>query len=87
MSDATYLDGNAAAGDLRDIFAVDLSAAMCRCNFCGRTGALADSRLYMDAPGLVLRCCACEHVLLRFVRAGERVVMDVRGLSYFSVVA
>jgi len=87
MSDATFLDGNAAAGDLRDIFAVDLSAALCRCDFCGRTAALADSRLYMDGPGLVLRCSACDHVLLRFARTGDRVVMDVRGLSYFSVVA
>lgn len=86
MSDnMTFLDGNTAAGDLRDIFAVDLSGAMCQCENCGRTSALADSRMYGEAPGLVLRCAACEHVLLRFARTGERVVFDLRGLAYVAV--
>ena len=88
MSDeSTYLDGNAAGGDLRDVFAVDVTAAECRCEFCGRTAALADTQMYPDAPGLVLRCPSCEHVLLRFARTGPRTMIDLRGLSYVCIEA
>jgi phage FluMu protein Com len=86
MSDeARFLDGNAAGGDLRELFSVDVTAATCRCEFCGRTAAIADTQLYADAPGLVLRCPECEHVLLRFARTGNRTQIDLRGLSYISI--
>jgi len=86
-SDMTMLDGNAAAGDLREIFAVDVSAAICRCDHCGRVCAIAETRMYRDAPGMILRCSACEHVLVRFTRSGARLVLDMRGVSYLSVEA
>jgi len=35
----TYLDGNAAAGMLGELFAVDITAAIGQCNGCGRTGS------------------------------------------------
>jgi phage FluMu protein Com len=85
MSEATFLDGNAAGGDLRDLFSIDMTAATCRCDFCGRIAALADTQLYADAPGLVLRCPECEHVLLRFARTGSRAQIELRGLSYISI--
>ncbi len=83
--EATFLDGNAAGGDLRDLFAVDVTAALCRCEHCGRTAPLADTQLYADAPGLVLRCPSCEHVLLRFARTGPQTMIDLRGLSYIRI--
>ena len=76
------LDGNAAAGDLRQVFAVDITAATGRCAGCGQTAVLAQARLYSRAPGLVVRCSNCESVLIRLVTAPDRTWVDLRGLDY-----
>jgi hypothetical protein len=36
----------------------------------------------MNGPGLVARCPACEHVLLRLVNVREHMFLDARGLTY-----
>jgi hypothetical protein len=76
-----YLDGNAAAGELSKVFAVDITTAAARCAKCGATKCLAEARLYMHGPGLVARCTACEHVLLRLVNVREQMFLDVRGMA------
>jgi hypothetical protein len=73
------LDGNAMAGDLREIFAVDVTAARYTCTGCGHADAVATLRLWGPAPGLVARCPGCEHVVVRVVRAPDRMVLDMRG--------
>jgi hypothetical protein len=84
MNDA-YLDGNAAAGELQEIFSVEVTTARGRCAGCGRTAVLADVRLYVQAPGLVARCRGCEGVLFRLVRAPGRAWLDLRGLRYLEL--
>ena len=76
-----YLDGNAAAGELSKIFAMDVTAAEGQCAHCGATKRFAEGHLYMQGPGLVARCAVCAHVLLRLVNAGQRVFLDIRGLT------
>jgi hypothetical protein len=76
-----YLDGNAAAGELSKIFAMDVTAAEGQCAHCGATKRFAEAHLYMHCPGLVARCAVCQHVLLRLVNAGQRVFLDVRGMT------
>ncbi len=76
-----YLDGNAAAGELTEIFATDITAAVGQCAHCGATRHFAEAHLYMQAPGFVARCSVCQHVLLRLVNAGQRVFLDLRGLT------
>lgn len=78
----THLDGNAAAGMLREIFAVDVTAAIGQCTGCGRTGAFAETRVYLDAPGMVARCTGCDEVLLRVVTTPTDTYLDLRGLTY-----
>jgi hypothetical protein len=78
MTDA-FLDGNALAGPLREIFAVDVTAATGRCAGCGRAGAVATLRVYSRAPGLVARCPGCDTVLLRLVRGPDRAWLELRG--------
>lgn len=75
-----YLDGNAAAGELSEIFAMDITAAVGQCAHCGATKRFAEAHLYMQAPGVVARCAVCEHVLLRFVKARQRAFLDLRGM-------
>ena len=76
-----YLDGNAAAGELSKIFAMDVTAAEGQCAHCGATKRFAEAHLYMQGTGLVARCAVCEHVLLRLVNARQRVFLDMRGMT------
>ena len=80
-----YLDGNAAAGELSKILAVDVTAAVGQCAHCGATRRFAEAHVYMQGPGVVARCAACEHVLVRLVSVGHRVVLDMRGITYLSL--
>ena len=73
------LDGNAMAGDLREIFAVDVTAALFTCAGCGHADAVATLRLYGRTPGQVARCPHCDDVVLRVVRAPGRAILDLRG--------
>jgi hypothetical protein len=84
-SNDDYLDGNAAAGDLSEVFAFDITTATGRCVGCGTAKRLAEAHLYMHGPGLVVRCPACEHVLLRLVNVGEQMFLDLRGMAYLRV--
>ena len=77
-----YLDGNAAAGELARIFAVDLTSAEGKCANCGVKKPFAEAHLYMQCPGVVARCAFCGHVLLRLVNVGERAYLDLRGMAY-----
>ena len=81
----SFLDGNAAAGELREIFAVDVTTASGQCASCGRTAVLADVRLYVRSPGMVARCPDCDAVLFRLVRGPGRAWLDLRGLTYLQL--
>jgi len=79
-----YLDGNAAAGDLSRIFAPDVTAAEGQCAHCGAIKHFSEAHLYMQNPGIVARCAVCQRVLLRLVNARQRILLDVRGMTYLS---
>jgi uncharacterized protein DUF6510 len=79
-----YLDGNAAAGELTKIFAVDVTVAEGQCAHCGTTKRFAEAHLYMQCPGVVARCANCEQVLLRLVSIRDRALLDLSGMTYWS---
>lgn len=81
----SWVDGNMLAGGLREVFAVDLTVAVARCAGCGHTGAVAETRVYQHAPGLVARCPGCDSVLLRLVRAPQRAYLDLHGVSWLEL--
>jgi Family of unknown function (DUF6510) len=74
------LDGNAAAGMLQEVFALEVTAAAGTCDSCGAVGAVGELILYAHGPGLVLRCPHCEAVVLRIASDGTRYWLDARGL-------
>jgi DNA-directed RNA polymerase subunit RPC12/RpoP len=78
-SDDAYVDGNALAGPLSEVFAVDLTTALSRCVNCGAAGPVARLRVYRQAPGLVARCPGCGGVVLRMVRSPDAAHLDLRG--------
>lgn len=74
-----YEDGNALAGPLSELFAVDVVSAQGRCASCGTTGPVAQLHVYGPGPGLVARCPTCGQVVLRLVRGAESAWLDLRG--------
>jgi len=85
MTQDGYVDGNALAGPLGEIFTAEVTQAGGRCLHCGLTLALAAVRVYDRAPGLVGRCPGCEEVLLRLVRTPDAAWLDLSGLSALRV--
>lgn len=79
MSAANELDGNAMAGDLAEIFAVDVTQAVATCAGCGHPTALAALTLWGPAMGSVARCPHCEDVILRLTRTPGQAWLDLRG--------
>ena len=81
------LDGNAAAGILREVFVCELSAARGACAACGAIAPLGSQHLYMFplSPGAVLRCSACQDVLMVLVHAGGRYRLGLRGLAWLEM--
>jgi hypothetical protein len=79
-----YLDGNAAAGELSRIFAMDITSAEGLCANCGAKRRFAEAHLYVQCPGLVARCALCGHVLLRLVNVRQRVLLDLSGMTHLT---
>ena len=78
----TMLDGNAAAGILSEIFALEMTSSSIECANCGREGEVGTLMAFMQAPGVILRCPSCEHVILRVVESPEAMYFDARGAVY-----
>jgi Family of unknown function (DUF6510) len=78
------LDGNAAAGVLREVFLHELTSARGACTGCGAVEEVGAQHLYMynHAPGAVLRCRGCEAVLMVLVHGGGRVRLGLPGLAW-----
>lgn len=81
---ATYermLDGNAIGGLLNELFGIDLTAAPCVCGGCGAREEMARLDVYVDAPGIVVRCRHCEDVMIMIVRGRDRTWIDLSGTT------
>jgi hypothetical protein len=84
-SQISYLDGNAAAGEMSKIFSIDVTGAESQCANCGAKRRFAETHLYVQAPGLVARCPVCQYILLRLANVRGRIFLDMRGMTYFSL--
>jgi hypothetical protein len=73
------LDGNAIAGLLREIFTMEMTTAHSTCAGCGTVHVVGRVDVYLNAPGAVVRCPACDHVLMRVVKGGGRMWLDLSG--------
>ena len=76
-----HLDGNVLAGPLSELFRDDMTTATGRCAHCGDVSVLAEAIVYDAAPGWAVRCHVCGDVLMTLVRVGERLRIDLRGIT------
>jgi hypothetical protein len=74
------LDGNAIGGLLREIFTMEMTTAETTCAGCGSVNAVGRVDVYVKAPGTVVRCPACEQVLMRIVHGPGRYWVDLSGI-------
>ena len=85
MSDhLTFLDVNAAAGELNQLFTFDVTTAIGQCDACGKTTPLAECYVYAMQPGMVVRCNRCENVLVRVASNPRGTWLDLRGLRHLT---
>jgi predicted RNA-binding Zn-ribbon protein involved in translation (DUF1610 family) len=79
MSDEdTWLDGNAMAGLLDEVFETEMTTALHVCRSCGTGSAVGAHRAYRSA-GTVLRCPACGDVALRITELTARYIVHLTG--------
>ncbi|MGK3952988.1 DUF6510 family protein [Microbacterium sp. I2] len=73
----TRVDGNAAAGLLAEIFAVDATTMRGTCGACGSAGPLAEAVVELDDDAAIIRCRTCTHTLMTVLRTdgGVRLVI------------
>jgi Family of unknown function (DUF6510) len=77
--DERMVDGNAIAGLLQEVFAVEMTTAVGTCTNCGASEAIGAVHVYRGA-GVVLRCPHCANVLAKIVRDDSRVWFDMPGV-------
>jgi Family of unknown function (DUF6510) len=79
------LDGNAAAGLLRQIFAFDTTIARVVCGSCESTHPIAALKLYGLPMGTILRCPDCHAALIRVVAREPQYWLEMRGVQALSM--
>ena len=77
----SMLDGNAAGGLLREIFAFDATVARTTCAGCARMVPMGELRLYAIELGAILRCPSCDAAVLRIARTPGGLWLDLRGAA------
>lgn len=82
MNRELMLDGNALAGVLHEIFALEMTASPTECAHCGQEHELGALLAFTQSPGAVLRCPTCEGVMLRIVETPDAIYLDARGAVY-----
>jgi hypothetical protein len=76
--DATWLDGNAIAGLLGEMFGREMTTVDRGCGTCGGHSPVGAHRLFRGA-GMVLRCPTCGDLALRITVVEDRHVVHLRG--------
>jgi len=76
------LDGNAVAGVLAMAFGKEMTAVPGQCAHCSTVNMMGAMRAYVRAPGTVLRCPACDGVVVRIVETPTSTLVDVQGVAW-----
>ncbi|MDX6552644.1 MAG: hypothetical protein QOH74_1132 [Gaiellales bacterium] len=84
-NETSYTDGNALAGPLADVFAIDVTVGKATCIGCSRQSRVAELHVYAAGPGTIARCPGCGDPVLRYVRTPTAVLLDLRGTVSLSV--
>jgi hypothetical protein len=88
MDELLRLDGNAAAGTLREVFSFEVTTAEYACEGCGRVDQIGAAMVYeVRDLGTIVRCPGCDNALIRLAHDRGRHRIDLRGIRYLQVPA
>ncbi|GGU37838.1 DUF6510 family protein [Nocardioides albus] len=79
------VDGNAAAGILREVFASDVTTARVVCGHCTAGTSVAETKTYLAGPGSILRCPGCDAILARITKIRDTVWLDLSGSASWQI--
>jgi len=82
--DALMLDGNAVAGLLQEVFAVEMTTAVGTCDHCGASEPLGAVHVFRGA-GIVLRCPHCGNALVRIVKNDTGIWVSLGGVRTLKI--
>jgi hypothetical protein len=76
---AVPLDGNAAAGLLQELFAIDVTTAAVTCGGCDLVAEIGAVRVFGGSMGAIFRCTRCDGVVMRLVHTPAGLWLDMQG--------
>lgn len=79
-----HVDGNAVAGAMSLVLGREATTITLECAECGDRHRVAETRVYLRCPGMVVRCpacSACEVLLIDRPRRLQLTLMSVRTLQ------
>jgi hypothetical protein len=79
------VDGNAVAGILGEVFVHEMTSARVACKGCGESEPIGAQHAFVQAPGIVLRCCHCEEVLLVITQRGGRYLLGFKESRWLQI--
>lgn len=78
------LDGNAIAGLLQEVFAVEMTTAIGTCDGCGAAEPVGAAHVFRGA-GVVMRCPHCDNALVTILKDDTRVRIGFPGVRTLEV--
>jgi hypothetical protein len=72
-------------GCCASFFVVEMTTAVGTCDNCGKSGPLGELMLYGGEIGTVLRCPACDHLLICITHTPDGYWLDLRGLQILRI--
>lgn len=82
--DALTVDGNAIAGLLQEVFAVEMTTAIGTCAACGAAEPIGAVHVFRGA-GIVMRCPHCANALVTILKDDTRVRIGFVGVRTLQV--
>ena len=82
--DSHMLDGNAVAGLLQEMFAVEMTTAIGTCGGCGAREPVGAVHVFRGA-GIVLRCPHCDNALATIVRSDIDIRLSLAGIRTLKI--
>ena len=79
------LDGNVAGGILQEIFPFEMTLVKATCMGCGMTDDVGALAVYLHDMGTIIRCPACDSVLIRVMHAKNRYLLDMQGVRVLQI--
>jgi hypothetical protein len=85
MSTQSHVDGNVLGGMLIEMFGAEMTDRLGCCSGCGAVNTMGAMHVYVDAPGDVMRCPACDAVLMVLTEIEPVVRVNLAQLAWVEI--